>query len=82
MSSGYYDRKAFPHENDAEFERVLRNISSQEAMPRPMLYGSDRIDSDTLSEFYGDTWHWDNLTLSGWVWMCTRFFAYLGMTST
>jgi len=72
-SSNYYERQPFPHEDDASFERTLRNISTQEVMPRPVAFGSESMGRTNYDEFFGDSWHWDHLNLLNVLSMGSRF---------
>lgn len=64
--SDYFDRKPLPHEDDVHFERVLRKIAHQEAMPRPLIHGPTEVEQTRLDEFLGDTWHWDSYSPGTW----------------
>ena len=82
MSSNYYGRTPLPHEDDATFKRVLKNISTQEAMPRPSATGFDELSPQRYSELLGDTWHFDDIGLKGWTQVVLRTAIYGGVSST
>lgn len=82
MSSNIYERKRLPHEDDVAFERVLRNISKQEVMPRPAASGPVEMGRADYTEFFGDTYHWDNFGWGNWIYLGSKFFIGLAGTST
>lgn len=82
MSSNVYDRSSFPHEDDVAFERVLRNISRQEVMPRPIVAGPTEVRKTDFRAFFGDTYHWDNFSLNNWIYLISKYFMSLVGVST
>jgi hypothetical protein len=82
MSSNYFERQAFPHEDDATFERTLRNISLQEVMPRPLKPTPSVLEATQHSEFFTDTWHWEDIgLLEAWP-IYLRYLKNLTYSST
>jgi hypothetical protein len=82
MSSKYYDRDPFPHEDDANFERTLRNISKQEVMPRPIVPGIESLTKTSYEEFYGDTFHWNPTSIGALLGLTIKYFMSLTLSST
>lgn len=82
MSNNAYDRQKLPHEDDVAFERVLRNISRQEVMPRPMVVGPTEIGRTSHSDLFGDIYHWDNFSLANTVYLFLKYLIELGIAST
>lgn len=82
MEKNLNDRQPFPHEDDATFDRTLQQIASQDLMPRPTWAGYESFGRTNYDDFFGDTWHWEHLSIRGVLSVATKLAFAAGYAST